>query len=134
MRRIWIATAILGLAAVVCGAEVNQDWLKRVPAAERERVNPYRGSQRDVAAGGRLYEDYCARCHGADLQGTRGKPSLRSDVVQNATDGELFWLLKNGDLRHGMPSWSSLPEAERWQILAYVRSAHQQTADARPKR
>jgi len=134
MRLIWIATAMLGLAAVVCGAEVNQDWLKRVPAAERERVNPYAGSQRDVAAGGRLYEDYCARCHGANLQGTRGKPSLRSDVVQNATDGELFWLLRNGDLRHGMPSWSSLPEAERWQILAYVRSAHQQTADARSKR
>ena len=134
MRRIWMATAMLGLAAVVCGAEVNQDWLKRVPMAERERVNPYRGSQRDVAAGARLYEDYCARCHGADLQGTRGKPSLRSEVVQNASDGELFWLLKNGDLRHGMPSWSSLPEAERWQILAYVRSAHQQTADARSKR
>jgi mono/diheme cytochrome c family protein len=125
---------MLGLAAAVCGAEVNQDWLKRVPSTERERVNPYRGRPQDVAAGARLYEDYCSRCHGADLQGTRGKPSLRTGVVENASDGELFWLLKNGDLRHGMPSWSSLPEAERWQILAYVRSAEQQTADARPKR
>lgn len=120
MRR--IAAVVLVLAAVVCGAEVNQDWLKRVPAADRERVNPYRASQQDIAAGARLYSDYCSRCHGADLQGTRGKPSLRSGVVQNASDGELFWLLKNGDLRHGMPSWSSLPEAERWQILAYVRN------------
>ena len=131
MRRIWAAAALLGVAAMVCGAEVNQAWLKRVPAQVRAQVNPYRGQQRDIAAGARMYADYCARCHGADLQGTRGKPSLRSEVVQQATDGELFWLLKNGDLRHGMPSWSSLPEAERWQILAFVKSAQQpQRADA----
>lgn len=131
MRRIWAAAALLGVAVMVCGAEVNQDWLKRVPAQVRAQVNPYRGQQRNTAAGARMYADYCARCHGADLQGTRGKPSLRSEVVQQATDGELFWLLKNGDLRHGMPSWSSLPEAERWQILAFVKSAQQpQRADA----
>lgn len=135
MRRIRSMAALLcATAALVCGAEVNQDWLKRVPAAERERVNPYRGQQTDIAAGERMYGDYCARCHGADLQGTRGKPSLRTGVVQGATDGELFWLLRNGDLRHGMPSWSSLPEAERWQILAYVKSTQQQMAQAQPKR
>lgn len=132
MRRLWAAVALLGVAAMVCGAEVNQDWLKRVPAAARAKVNPYRGEQQDIAAGARLYEDHCSRCHGADLEGTRDRPSLRSDVVQQATDGELFWLLKNGDLRHGMPSWSSLPEAERWQILAYVKSAQQQMAQSKP--
>lgn len=134
MRRIRIAAALLCVAAAVCcGAEVNQDWIKRVPAAERERVNPYRGHQDDIAAGERMYGDYCARCHGVDLQGTRGKPSLRTEVVQGATDGELFWLLRNGDLRHGMPSWSSLPEAERWQILAYVKSTQQRIAKTQPK-
>lgn len=134
MRRMRIVAALLCLAAaVVCGGEVNQDWLKRVPAADRQRVNPYYGHQQDIAAGERLYGDYCARCHGADLQGTRGRPSLRSDVVQGATDGELFWLLKNGDLRHGMPSWSILPEAERWQILAFVKSTQQRVARAQPK-
>ena len=134
MRRIRIAAALLCMAAgVFCGAEVNQDWIKRVPAAERERVNPYRGHEQDIAAGERLYGDYCSRCHGVDLQGTRGKPSLRTDIVQGATDGELFWLLRNGDLRHGMPSWSSLPEAERWQILAYVKSTQQRLAQARSK-
>ena len=27
-----------------------------------------------------------------------------------------------GDLGHGMPSWSNLPEAQRWQLVAYLRS------------
>jgi hypothetical protein len=47
---------------------------------------------------------------------------LRTDEVQNAADGEIFWLLRNGSLRRGMPSWSALPEPSRWQIIAYVKS------------
>jgi len=47
---------------------------------------------------------------------------LRSDRVQHATDGEIFWLLKNGNLRKGMPTWARLPEPMRWQIIAYVKS------------
>ena len=34
----------------------------------------------------------------------------------------LRWLLKNGDVYRGMPRWSGLPEQERWQIIAYIRS------------
>ena len=52
----------------------------------------------------------------------RKKPSLRTDHVRSATDGDLEWFLRQGDLAHGMPSWSSLPEAQRWQLIAYLRS------------
>jgi hypothetical protein len=53
----------------------------------------------------------------------RGKrPSLRSQRVQNAKDGEIFWLLRNGNLGKGMPSWSALPEPSRWQVITYVKS------------
>ncbi len=123
MRR-WIGVACLLLGyATVLAAEVNQDWLKRVPAAERVRANPYAGQAAAVAAGARLYGDHCARCHGADLKGVRGKPSLRTPVVGGAADGELFWLLRNGDLRHGMPSWSGLPEPQRWEIVSFLKSS-----------
>ena len=50
------------------------------------------------------------------------KPSLRSEILRSATDGDLEWFLRQGDLAHGMPSWSSLPEAQRWQLVAYLRS------------
>ena len=48
----------------------------------------------------------------------RKKPPLRSEHIKSATDGDLEWFLRQGDLRHGMPSWSSLPEAQRWQLVA----------------
>jgi hypothetical protein len=48
-------------------------------------------------------------------------------VVQQAADGQLFWFLRNGNLRRGMPSWSSLPEPSRWQIIAYLKSLGEQT-------
>lgn len=121
MRLRKIAGLTLGLAWLAAGATVSQSWFSRVPAADRARVNPYQGQADAVAAGGRLYGDHCASCHGENLTGRRGKPSLRDPIVQGATDGELFWLLRNGDLRHGMPSWSGLPEPERWQIIAYVK-------------
>jgi len=50
------------------------------------------------------------------------KPPLRSEHIRSATDGDLEWFLRQGDLAHGMPSWSSLPEAQRWQLIAYLRS------------
>jgi len=76
-----------------------------------------------MIAGAHLYRDHCAQCHKSDALGDgRKKPSLRSAEVGAASDGDLEWFLRQGDLRHGMPSWSSLPEAQRWQIIAYLRS------------
>jgi hypothetical protein len=42
--------------------------------------------------------------------------------VQNATPGTLFWLLTGGVVRKGMPVWSKLPEAQRWQLVRYLKS------------
>jgi mono/diheme cytochrome c family protein len=121
-RAIAAGCLLLGSAALLAATEVNQDWMKRVAASDRARTNPYAGQADAIAAGARLYADHCSRCHGSDLEGVHGKPALKTDAVKNATDGELFWLLRNGDLRHGMPSWSGLPEPERWQIVAFLRS------------
>jgi len=85
-------------------------------------MNPYAGKPEAIAAGQIVFEENCAKCHGEDARGRHGRPSLRSEVVRNATDGELAWILRNGYAWKGMPSWSSLPEPERWQVIAYVRS------------
>jgi len=117
MEMVAITSAmILGIAAA------DGSWLKNVPEGERTRLNPYRGHGDAIAAGSRVFEDHCAKCHGEDAMGRRKKPSLRTSRVQNATDGELFWLLKNGNLKRGMPTWAALPEPTRWQIIAYVKS------------
>ncbi|HUO35318.1 MAG TPA: c-type cytochrome [Candidatus Acidoferrum sp.] len=113
--------AVGALALLLCAATDNS-WIQKVPQADRERVNPYAGNRDAIAGGAKVFADHCAKCHGSDALGRGKKPSLRTDVVQNATDGELFWILKNGYLSHGMPTWSSLPEPVRWEVIAYVKS------------
>jgi mono/diheme cytochrome c family protein len=108
--------------AVVAYASADGSWLKHVPDGDRGRTNPYAAQKDAIAAGGRVFEDHCAKCHGADAEGRGKKPSLRSSRVQQATDGEIFWLLKNGNLGKGMPTWVKLPEDTRWQVIAYVKS------------
>jgi len=110
------------LCTVASFAAVDHSWVDHVSDGDRKRVNPYAGQAEAIAAGCKMFADHCAKCHGADALGNRKKPSLRTNEVQSATDGELFWLLRNGYLKRGMPSWSSLPEPSRWQIIAYVKS------------
>jgi len=120
----WVATFRLGLgfmALLICVGANRSRW-DRIPAPYRRKPNPYAGQADAIAAGHRLFLEDCAQCHQRDAMGKGKRPSLRSNFVQRATDGELFWVLRNGILRRGMPSWSMLPEPERWQIIAYVKS------------
>jgi mono/diheme cytochrome c family protein len=117
-----IAVACLSLCLLVRGAATDNSWMNRVSESDRKKVNPYSGQPQAIAGGGRMFADHCAQCHGTDALGHGKRPSLRTSEVQNASDGELFWILRNGYLRRGMPSWSSLPEQTRWQIIAYVKS------------
>lgn len=120
-----IGVAVLSVLILSCApgwARSNEAWIKKVPQKERARVNPLANGANAAAAGAVLFHNNCARCHGAEADGKGSRPSLRSEKVRNMTDGDLFWILKNGDVFHGMPRWSGLPEQERWQIIAYIRS------------
>jgi cytochrome c oxidase cbb3-type subunit 2 len=124
--RNWVL-AILLTTSALCFAKATNGWLRSVPQADRNRVNPYAGKPEAVAAGAILFHSNCAQCHGNDADGKFSRPSVRSREVRNATDGDLAWLLKNGDVYRGMPRWSGLPEQERWQIIAYIRSLEPST-------
>jgi mono/diheme cytochrome c family protein len=43
-------------------------------------------------------------------------------MVRQAPPGAIFWVLRNGALWRGMPSFSHLPEQQRWQIVTYLKS------------
>ncbi|HUN87252.1 MAG TPA: c-type cytochrome [Terriglobales bacterium] len=110
----------LTLSLAVFGTD--QSWKRQVSNTDRERANPYSGQTDAISAGGRIFAEHCAACHGADALGRGKRPSLRTSEVQDASDGEIFWILKHGFIRRGMPSWSSLPDASRWQLVTYVKS------------
>jgi mono/diheme cytochrome c family protein len=98
-------------------------WLDHVPPKDHARINPLAGRPESAPAGALLYRDHCLQCHRADAAGDgKKKPSLKTDRIRTATDGDLEWFLRQGNLAHGMPSWSSLPEAQRWQLITYLRS------------
>ena len=96
--------------------------IAQAPAKARDWKNPYEGDPDALLAGKKLYLQHCAECHGKHARGMRNAVNLRSPQVQNATPGELVWFLSNGNLFHGMPSWSGLPEQRRWQIVTYLKS------------
>jgi len=95
--------------------------LLRVPEKVRAKRNPFESDPEAPTAGKKLFGQHCAECHGETADGARRGPSLRAEHVENATPGEIFWIVTNGVVRRGMPAWSKLPEQQRWQIITFLR-------------
>ena len=113
---------LLGLAA---NGAADGTWLKSVPGKDHEKSNPYQGKADAIAAGQNIFEEHCSKCHGENAEGTRKRPSLRTERVQKeASPGDLHWLLINGNMRKGMPSWAKLPDPQLWQLVSYLKSMH----------
>ncbi len=117
---------LLFCAAVLVGVMWSQaegsHW--QSPKESAAKRNPLAAKPELAAGGQKMFSRNCAQCHaaGANQKG----PKLDSSSVQSQTDGELFWKISNGNARTGMPSFSSLPEAQRWQLVLYLRELNKQ--------
>jgi mono/diheme cytochrome c family protein len=129
-NRIFVSATLL-LASLATGAATHTRGvddrgvlapIAEAPVKTRSWKNPYEGQPDAAAAGEKLFHQHCAECHGEDARGRGHAADLHSSGVQNATPGELAWFLRGGNLAHGMPSWSGLPEQRRWQIVTYLKS------------
>jgi mono/diheme cytochrome c family protein len=124
LKPIVLALLAAGLLAMAQEAKpVDPGW--RVPEKAAAQQNPLRDKPKLAAGGRKLFERNCLQCHG-DSQHERknNAPDLASAAVQQESDGALFWRISSGNARTGMPSFSSLPEAQRWQLVLYIRSLH----------
>lgn len=108
------------LAGALCAREPNLP--QQAPPQWSGKSNPLAGNPPARKAGAKLYERECAACHGAGADGRRRTPSLRQAAVAQAPPGALYWILENGAIFHGMPSFAHLPERERWQIITFLQS------------
>jgi mono/diheme cytochrome c family protein len=98
------------------------DSMSRLP-------NPVAVDARSLANGHRLYQVNCAVCHGdlGDGNGTLRQlspmygfaPPINGAPTQARSDGYIWGVLRNG--RGLMGSFNRLSEAERWDVVNYVR-------------
>ena len=100
------------------------------PLSAQQTKNPFAGQATEAAAGKLVYEQNCITCHGANGKGTGNVPPLATGAAQTASDGDIFWYITRGDLNNGMPSWSSMPVDQRWQVITFIKSLGSSATDA----
>ena len=119
IRKFILGACLLAAIACVRGEDL-MEHAQRVAVAMN---NPLDGQERAQHAGAKLFARECASCHGRNGVGGIGTaPPLRQKEVYDAPPGALFWILRNGALHHGMPSFAHMPEAQRWQIITWLKA------------
>lgn len=115
---------VLLFAAIVAAqnATYQPDPKWQAPPAAAAKPNPIAGQTRLAAGGRKLFQRHCTTCHGEQGQGLKEAADFQLPAVQQQSDGALFWKITNGNSRRGMPSFSGLPEMQRWQIVLYLRT------------
>ncbi len=108
----------------------------KAPQEFLTKTNPLPSSDAAIQAGKTLFLQTaqpvaCAMCHGdkGNGQGFMGAalvPPPRNftcgKMMKDISDGQLFWIIKNGSPGTGMMSFAGLPDEQVWQLIAYVRS------------
>ena len=113
---------IVSIFAVDALAGEARSLPQRVPAKAKGRINPMADSPDASRAGRKLFVRECSGCHGPNGEGIGKAPPLVSAPLSGLSDGTLFWVLRNGSLLRGMPSFAHLPEPQRWQIVTYLQT------------
>src|SRR6185369_12790497 len=110
-----------------------------VPAGERDMKNPLPLNDENLADGRAHFADHCAACHGNDGRGETeiGKglypkaPNMRDHDTQEMTDGEIFYIIKNGVRFTGMPAWGATEghadDEDNWKLVHFIRHLPKQT-------
>src|SRR5271154_4092880 len=137
--------AVRVVAAIVflcCAASARQEQKApaagaaadyKIPPDASKLPNPVKPTAASLAAGKRSYGFDCAMCHGKDGD---GKGELATDMklklvdyrdpasLKDMTDGDLFYVIKNGKGEMTGEGDRSKPE-EIWNLVNYVRSLAQ---------
>jgi cbb3-type cytochrome c oxidase subunit III len=102
---------------------------RRNPEAQKLK-NPEPQNAESVEAGKKLYQRYCAACHGPNGKGdgglalSGGEPSDLTDAAWDygSTDGEIFVVIRDGVSADMLAYKTKLTEKQIWQVVNYIRS------------
>lgn len=110
---------------------------KTVPAPDNflKQSNPIEKNRENLYAGESLFQveaqpTACKICHGVAgnglgimAQGLNPPPrnfACRS-TMESISDGQLFWVIRNGSPGTGMPEFKNLKDHEIWKLVHYIR-------------
>jgi mono/diheme cytochrome c family protein len=102
----------------------------KIPPDEAAKANPVRPSAESHAKGKKLYGYDCAMCHGKDGDGKgdmaadmKNMPDFtHQDALKGRTDGELFYIIRNGKGEDMPPEGDRAKDEDVWNMVNYVRS------------
>jgi mono/diheme cytochrome c family protein len=129
-----LCIAGVAFAGMVCLATAqpanptSEKW--QAPPDAAAKGNPESPNRAAIVHGRKLFIHTCARCHEEDGSGQNGgAANLRCPQVQSQSDGALFWKVTAGNTTNGMPSFTALPENDRWDIVTFLRTLRQPDCD-----
>ena len=142
VRGFWLRNifAVFLIVFPFVGNAANPDVLKpRVPQDQIEEArlweNRFSATPDNMEKGKAIFHGkaFCVTCHGKDGKGIGKIPGLIGKLPRDftdkawqdvRTDGELFWILKNGSPGTDMASFIPLvlTEEEAWYVVLYIRS------------
>ncbi|SYZ74158.1 Cytochrome C class I protein [Candidatus Zixiibacteriota bacterium] len=90
-----------------------------------------------VVLGYTHYSEMCVTCHGAPGiepseigQGLNPHPPNLARSTRDMSDGEIFWVTKNGIKMTGMPAFGKTHSDDKiWAIVAFVKKMQNMTAE-----
>ena len=109
---------------------------QQAPPEFLSKKNPLPATPAHAQDGQKLYMETakplaCAQCHGnkGDGQGPAGMmlvPPPRNftcaKTMKDLSDGQLFWIIKNGSPGTGMMPFAGLADDEIWKLIHYIRT------------
>ena len=107
----------------------------QAPEDIHNQANPLKPSREVLYSGESLFQlevqpMACKICHGVNGNGlgimAQGlNPAPRNftceETMKEISDGQLFWIIRNGSQGTGMPAFKDLEDREIWQIVHYLR-------------
>lgn len=104
----------------------------RAQARADTPTNPYAGDRAMAVAGGALFAQTCAACHGEGGTGSSRAPALNGSLGHGDEAYDIFRTIHDGIRGSAMPSFSALPPNEIWKLVTYVQSLGSKPAASTP--
>jgi len=144
---LWIIVAVIAIAIIAGGWYMRNHgfsarekpaafevylarYVRRLASAPdaRSLKNPLESTPLAIAEARDHFADHCAVCHANNGSGNTQinaglyppAPDMRQTQTQELTDGELFYIIKNGVRFTGMPGWGGEDE-DNWKLVLFIR-------------